>query len=177
MVKEQHYPNILKCKTHKILSASELIKGCSSFRASLISLRLAALGRVTVALTRSSCRPGAPGVGAAADLLTTRPRLPLCRFVCVCACTFSEEGDSPKTFIQDVSRPGPVCTSAYQDLMKPLVCLSVCMCGSFVLLCDSRCWVHRGGCNRSSSVRRKRSFLTMDPFYFAQSGRDIYVCV
>lgn len=98
----------------------------------------------------------------------------MCPFVCVCVCEFSVERDSPKTFIRGVSCPRPVCTSVYQDLMKPRVCLNVCMCGSFVLACDSRCWVHSRGCRRLRSLflcaGKKRSFLTIEPFYFAQLG-------
>lgn len=100
-----------------------------------------------------------------------------CAHLSVCTCPFSVERDSPKTFMQGVSCPRPVCTSVYQDLMKPLVC----MCGSFVLACDWRCGYTAEvevGCNRSSSEPQKRSFLTTEPFYFAQLGeRCVCVCV
>ena len=93
MLKEQHYPHGLKCKTPSICLNTPLIKARSASRESLISVWLPVLGRVTVALTQYLCCKWArvPGVRAAADPLTTWPRLPMCPFVYVRVHVFSGE--------------------------------------------------------------------------------------
>lgn len=80
-VKGPTLPTQFKVQNSAHLPLNTPLKARSAFTESLISVWLPVLGRVTVAVTQFLwCKwAGVPGVGVAADLLTTRPRLPVRR--------------------------------------------------------------------------------------------------